>query len=208
MAHLSGEKNLFPPSRKLDPGRASDDHGVGAYFRLVDLDGMPPQMTSDHKKSFWMPGCLGWRLSVFFPNNGGREGFQMYALALIAHIPGLGVDHFSLKMLAAIESLITLPVLWWMGREVIGDRDRRLGNSVGLVLMALVAASYWHVAITRVALRIVLTRCLLRCYLPFWHVRCGIIVAVISFLPGCVGGWSVYLPGGTDAPLVVVVVLA
>jgi hypothetical protein len=131
---------------------------VGAYFRLHDLDGMPPQMTSDHKEKLLdAQRVLEGEYSVFFPNNGGREGFQMYALALFSYLPGLGIDHFSLKVLAVAESLITLPVLWWMGREVIGERDRQLGNAVGLILMALVAVSYWHIAITRVALRIILT---------------------------------------------------
>lgn len=131
---------------------------LGAYFRLHDLDGMPPQMTSDHKEKLLdAQAVLEGEHQVFFPNNGGREGFQMYALALMAHLPGFSIDHFSLKVLAVVESLITLPVLWWLGREIIGERDRHLGNVVGLVLMALVAVSYWHVAITRLALRIVLT---------------------------------------------------
>ncbi|PJF20508.1 MAG: hypothetical protein CUN56_15815, partial [Phototrophicales bacterium] len=82
---------------------------------------------------------------------------QMYLMALFSNLPGLGFNHFTLKLLAAIQSLITLPILFWLGVEVMGEKNRRFGVLVGLLLMALVAVSYWHVAISRQALRIVMT---------------------------------------------------
>ena len=131
---------------------------VGAFFRLYDLDGMPPEMTSDHmEKLLDAHRILQGDYQVFFPNNGGRESFQMYAMALLSRLPGLGIDHTSLKLLTVLEGLLTLPVLWLLGREIIGERDRRLGNAVGLTLAALVAVSYWHLMLSLLALRIVLT---------------------------------------------------
>ncbi|GAB4518362.1 MAG: hypothetical protein OHK0046_25900 [Anaerolineae bacterium] len=130
----------------------------GAYFRLSDLSGVPPEMTSDHIEKLLDSNrvLLGDR-DVFFRNNGGREPFQMYAMALVSQLPGLGINFQTLKLLAVFEGLVTLPVLFLMGREVIGDRNRTLGIVVGLLLAALVAASYWHVTVTRLALRIVMT---------------------------------------------------
>jgi hypothetical protein len=131
---------------------------LGAWFRLADLSGMPPEMTSDHvEKILDAQRVRDGARDVFFMNNGGRESFQMYAIALVSYLPGLEIDHYTLKLLSVLESLLTLPVMWLMGREVIGPRDRRLGNIVGLILAALVAVSYWHVSITRLALRIALT---------------------------------------------------
>jgi hypothetical protein len=131
---------------------------MGAVFRFYDLAGMPPEMTSDHvEKLLDAQRVRDGDRDIFFVNNGGREGFQMYALALLSHLPGLDINYITLKLLAAIESLITLPIMFLMGREVIGERNRRLGIVVGLVLAALVAVSYWHVTISRQALRIVLT---------------------------------------------------
>ncbi|MFW5772942.1 MAG: ArnT family glycosyltransferase, partial [Phototrophicaceae bacterium] len=131
---------------------------VGAFFRLYDLGGMPPEMTSDHmEKLLDAHRVAEGDYQVFFPNNGGREGFQMYAIALLSRLPGLGIDYTSLKLLTVLEGLLTLPVLWWFGREIVGERDRRLGNAVGLALVALVAVSYWHLILSRLALRIVLT---------------------------------------------------
>lgn len=131
---------------------------VGAAFRLTDLTTLPPEMTSDHvEKLLDSQRILDGTTQIFFANNGGREPFQMYAMAVLSRFPGLGMNFNTLKMLAVIEALLTLPVMWWFGREMIGKTDRRLGNVVGLLLAALIAISYWHTAITRLSLRIVLT---------------------------------------------------
>ncbi len=133
---------------------------IGAYFRLHNLHTVPPEMTSDHvEKLLDSQRVLDGTHQIFFPNNGGREPMQMYLMAFFSQLPGLGMNFDTLKLLAVIESLITLPALWWMGREVIGrntEHNRRLGNTVGLIMAALVAVSYWHVVMTRLSLRIIL----------------------------------------------------
>lgn len=131
---------------------------VGIAFRLHDFGQMPPQMTSDHKEKILdAQRILDGSRDVFFMNNGGREGFQMYAMALFSQLPGQGMTHHSLMLLAVIESIITLPIVFWLGRQVMGRDQREAGDILGLILMALLAVSYWHLAISRLALRIVLT---------------------------------------------------
>lgn len=131
---------------------------LGAVFRLSNLPDNPPEMTSDHvEKILDSQNVLNGVHQVFFPNNGGREGFQMYAMALFSQLPGLGMNFTTLKLLSALEGLIAVLAMYWLGREAIGADDRRLGNLVGLLLAALVAASYWHTALSRLGLRIVLT---------------------------------------------------
>ncbi len=132
--------------------------GVGIYFRFVDLAGTPPEMTSDHvEKLLDVSRVLHGETNVFFANNHGRDAIQFYALALFSSIPGMHLDFYLLKFLTALEGVITLPVLWWMGREVIGKEEPKLGNAVGLTLAALVAVSFWHEMLSRLGLRIVLT---------------------------------------------------
>jgi hypothetical protein len=131
---------------------------VGIYFRFAQLAVVPPEMTSDHvEKLLDAQRVLDGTTQVFFPNNGGREPMQMYLVAFFSQISGLGMQFLTLKWVSILEGLITIPVLWWLGREIIGEEQPRLGNAVGLILAGLVAVSYWHVALSRLALRIVLT---------------------------------------------------
>lgn len=131
---------------------------IGIAFRTYDLYRVPPEMTSDHiEKLLNVNQILNGDRSVFFTNNGGRESLHMYLLAFISQLTGLELGFTLLKVTAILESVITLPFLWWLGREIIGEKNRKLGNAVGLSLMALVAVSYWHLAITRLSLRIILT---------------------------------------------------
>ena len=131
---------------------------VAAWFRLYDLAGTPPEMTSDHvEKILDAQRILDGSPLVFFPNNGGREPIQFYLMAAASRMPGLGMSFFTLKLLTAMEGLVTIPLLWLMGKAVIGDDDPELGNLTGLILAALVGVSYWHVMLSRLGLRIVLT---------------------------------------------------
>src|SRR5690606_22845031 len=88
--------------------------------------------------------------SVFFRANGGREAIQFYLVAVAGNVFGTGMSFLTLKLVSALEGLLLIPVLVLFGREVV-DRE------TGLFTAALVAVSWWHVALSRLALRIVLT---------------------------------------------------
>lgn len=131
---------------------------VGAWFRLVDLPNNPPEMTSDHvEKILDSQRVLNGVHQVFMPNNGGRESLQMYLMAALSQAPGLGMNFITLKLLSVIEGLLSILAMYWMAREVIGRDKGRLANTVALIVAALVAVSYWHVILSRLGLRIVLT---------------------------------------------------
>lgn len=166
---------------------------IGTAFRFHDLYRVPPEMTSDHiEKLINVHQILNGDRSIFFTNNGGRESFHMYVLALFSQFTGIELGFTLLKVVAIIESIITLPFLWWLGRELIGEKDRKLGNAVGLALAALVAVSYWHLAITRLSLRIILTPLVATLLLGFliralrYNRRGDFIMA------GLVLGWGLY----------------
>jgi hypothetical protein len=132
---------------------------VATIFRVGDLSGVPPEMTSDHVEKL----LDSWRVytgassNIFFQNNGGREVLQMYVMAMFARVTGLPFSFDTLKLLTALEGILTIPVMFWLGRELFSRHDRRLGILVGLALAGLVAVSYWHVSLSRLALRIVYT---------------------------------------------------
>jgi hypothetical protein len=131
---------------------------VAMLFRFYEIAVVPAEMTSDHvEKILDSANIIRGVTQVFFPNNGGRESMHFYILALFAQLPGLGFNFTTLKLLTAIEGMVTIPILWWLGRELIGEEERELANWVGLGLAALVAVSYWHTMLARLGLRINLT---------------------------------------------------
>ena len=131
---------------------------AGAFFRFQSINATPPEMTSDHvEKLFDVNRVLHGETNIFFANNDGRDAIQFYALALLSQLPGMNLDFYLLKLMTVLEGLVTIPLLFWMGREVIGKEQPRLANAVGLIMAGLVAVSYWHEMLSRLGLRIVLT---------------------------------------------------
>ena len=129
---------------------------LGAAFRLHQLDAYPPQMYSDLVEKIQD----AYRIHhfddyhVFFTNTGGRDPLHFYLLSLLASQPGLAFDHYSLKLMSALESLMTLPLVFWLGVEVMAGRRRGFAWVVGALAAALVAVSFWHAGIGRQGMRI------------------------------------------------------
>jgi len=129
---------------------------LGAAFRFNRLDAYPPQMFSDLVEKIQD----AYRIHhlndyhIFFENTGGREPIHFYLLSILASLPGMEFDHYALKLMSAIESFITLPIVFWLGVEVMGEKRRRFGLLFGTLVAALVAVSFWHVVIGRQGLRI------------------------------------------------------
>jgi SAM-dependent methyltransferase len=133
--------------------------GVALLLRVQDLPLAPREMTSDHVEML----LDTYRLlehgdtSVFFAGNGGREALQFYTLALFSQLPGQSLSFDSLKLLNVLQGVLTLPVLYWMTITVLGPERRRLAVVAGLCVASLVAVSYWHITLSRLGERIVLT---------------------------------------------------
>ncbi len=176
---------------------------LAAGLRLSQLDTVMPEMTSDHVEKI----RDAWRVSrgefnVFFANNGGREPLQMYAVALLAQLPGLDFNFYTLKLLSALEGIVAVLLLYWTGCALVGGREGRL---LGLLTSALVAVGYWHLLLSRLGLRIVLTTGVAALLLMFlWralrHNRRGDFLAV-----GLIIGLGLYTyQAARMLPLVVV----
>lgn len=129
---------------------------LGASFRFDRLDTVPPEMFGDLIEKIQDAYKIRYQQDyrIFLSNNGGREPVHFYLLAILASQPGLEFNHYSLKLLTALESFATLPLIFWLSIEVIGERRRKFGLAVGLLAMGMVAVSFWHVVIGRQGLRI------------------------------------------------------
>lgn len=131
---------------------------LAAYFRFDNLSSVPPEMTSDHIEKV----LDGLRVhegftGIFFPNNGGRESFQMYFIAALVRFGGLDFSFNTLKIATGIEGLLTVFAGYWLGVVIMGKDNRRMGLWLGLSFAALLAVSSWHTMLSRLGLRIALT---------------------------------------------------
>jgi len=130
---------------------------IGATFRLYDLPDLPGDMTRDQAENVLDAKTIlagEWR--VFFPNNTGREPFQMYATALLAQVPGRTLDFDTVRLLSVIEGLLTLVVIYRLGHEVFQDLSPQYAANFSLLMTFFVATSYWHTVLSRMGLRLVL----------------------------------------------------
>ena len=117
-----------------------------AVIRLVRLDLVAPEMTSDHAEKLQdVMDVLHGTFSIYFPRNTGREFLQFYLTALIARL-GPGISFTSLKLGTALAGLATLPFVYWLGRDLF---DRR----VGLLALFMAGIGYWPNVISRIGLR-------------------------------------------------------
>jgi hypothetical protein len=121
--------------------------GLVLFFRLSQLNEVPPEMVSDHaEKLLDVWDVLNGQPSIFFPRNTGREALQMYLTAGIIRLFDTGFSHLSLKIGAVLAGLCTLPYIYLLGQE--------LGNRwVGLFAALFAGIAYWPNVISRVGLR-------------------------------------------------------
>jgi len=121
-----------------------------AVFRFWNIDALPQEMTSDHtEKLLDAQDILDGSRPIFFERNTGREPIQFYLTALLAGPLGLGTTHTALKVGSALIGMLTVPLIYLLARSGLG-----LPRSAALLAMALLAASKWHVEISRLGLRV------------------------------------------------------
>jgi hypothetical protein len=117
------------------------------FFRLYQLNDVPPQMVSDHREKLQDVGdVLRGETRIFFPRNTGREPMQMYLTAAVIHYFDTGISFLSLKIGTVLAGLLTLPFIYLLGREVANNR-------VGLLAMFFAGIAYWPNVISRLGLR-------------------------------------------------------
>lgn len=120
---------------------------VAIFFRVYRLPGVPAELTSDHaEKLLDVHDVLQGARPIFFPRNTGREAMQFYLTAALIRFTPLSIGHLALKVGTALVSIITVPLVYCLGRAVYGRR-------VGLLAAGFAAVSRWHVVISRVGLR-------------------------------------------------------
>jgi len=121
--------------------------GVAVFFRLHQLDVVPNEPFSDHaEKIVDVYEITQDQPRIFFERNTGREAIQMYWTLLVLNIFGTGFSYLSLKLGTVLLGILTLPYVYWLGREY--------GNArVALFALFLFGIAYWPNVISRIGLR-------------------------------------------------------
>ncbi len=120
---------------------------ISMYFRTYMMNATPPEMISDHaEKLLDVMDVLNGNTAIFFLRNTGREALQFYLIALTTKLFGTGISFTSMKIGTIACGLLTLPYIYWLGKEV-GNRH------IGLYAMAFAGIAYWPNIISRIALR-------------------------------------------------------
>jgi 4-amino-4-deoxy-L-arabinose transferase-like glycosyltransferase len=126
---------------------------LAAFFRLHRIHTIPLEMGCDLPLIQGnIAQILAGEYPIFFTSHPGREGLFFYLAAPVATLAGLG--HVSIKVTSALVGLLTLPAIYWLGREL---RDRWTGALAAFLL----AISHWHIILTRVGYRAALMPLLL-----------------------------------------------
>ena len=120
---------------------------VGALFRFWNLAELPAEPGVDLPLILMsVEQVLDGEWPIFFSLHPGREGLYIYVAA--AFVKLFGLSYPGLRMVGALIGVITIPVLYWVGR-------RFFNREAGLVAAALLAVNRWHITLSRTGLRFV-----------------------------------------------------
>ncbi|MEJ5309473.1 MAG: glycosyltransferase family 39 protein [Anaerolineae bacterium] len=122
---------------------------LGVVFRMWRLQEVPPEMTLDHTQNLLDIRDIveGGLRPFFFYRNTGREPLLFYWTALLVWLTRHPIDFMILKIGTALPSLLVLPGVYLLARELY---DR----TTGLWAMGFAAVASWLVILNRTGLRL------------------------------------------------------
>jgi len=118
---------------------------LGATLRLWQIGALPPGLYQDEAYN----GLDALRVDagerpLYFPANNGREPFYIYLVALSVSV--LGRTPAAERLPAALIGIALIPATYALGRALFGRR-------VGLLGAAVVALTFWPLALSRIGFR-------------------------------------------------------
>lgn len=127
---------------------------VAFFLRVFRLWELPPGLWLD--EGFYGLDALRIlqhpALTVFFPQNGGREPLFIYLQAVALGI--WGSHSWVLRVVPIFAGVLTVVLAYRLGCALFASQPR--SRFVGLVAAAALAVSYWHVNFSRLGMRVIL----------------------------------------------------
>ncbi|MEA3345468.1 MAG: glycosyltransferase family 39 protein [Chloroflexota bacterium] len=121
---------------------------LGGFYRFYRLDELPADMTADIGH-LWVDSerILQGDYLIFSTIHPGREIMMFYLVAGYARL--FGHSYFAHKAVAACLGVVTIPLVYFLGRECFNRR-------VGLLAAFFLAVAKWPVIMSRIGWRLVL----------------------------------------------------
>jgi len=122
---------------------------IASFFRLWQLSSIPPGLYPDVaiNGNDAIASLKSGDFKVFYPDNNGREGLFIWLIALSFSI--FGVSIWSIKIVAAIIGILTVPGLYLLTKEL-------FNKNIALLSSFFLAISFWHVNFSRIGFRAIL----------------------------------------------------
>jgi len=124
-------------------------------LRIYQLDSLPPGLFMDEAMN-GLDAQDVWRnqhFPVFFSANNGREPLYIYLQAFILAL--VGENGLSMRLVSVYTGILTIPLVYVLGRTLF-RKTIPTANWIGTTAAAALAASYWHVSLSRLGFRTIL----------------------------------------------------
>jgi 4-amino-4-deoxy-L-arabinose transferase-like glycosyltransferase len=127
---------------------------LGAMLRFYRLESIPVGLSGDEGADGLGAKRIlaGEELPLFITEDFGEEPMHTYLVALSFAL--WGVKLWAIRFVSAAIGLITIPVIFWLARELLRQEDG-LPSLVPIVAAFFLATSYWHIIYSRAGLEVV-----------------------------------------------------
>jgi len=129
---------------------------IAAFFRLWELDSVPPGLYPDVAiyANDGLNTLQTGNFRVFYPENNGREGLYMWLLALSFSVFGIGI--WSIKIVTALIGIFTVLGLYLLTKELFRISGDKKSEIIALLSAFFLATSFWHTNFSRIGFRAIL----------------------------------------------------
>ena len=118
---------------------------LAGVLRLYELGSWPPGLYHDEAfNGLDALRVIGGERPLYFAANHGREPFFIYLVAL--SVEWLGRTVYALRFPSALLGILTIPVTYWMARELFNRR-------IGLLTAAFMTITLWPLHLSLVSFR-------------------------------------------------------
>jgi 4-amino-4-deoxy-L-arabinose transferase-like glycosyltransferase len=133
---------------------------LASFLRIWQIENIPPGLYPDEaingNEAFF--SLKNQSFQLFYPENNGREGLYINLLALIFYL--IGPSIFAIRLTTAILGILTIICVYLLGKELFNEK-------IGLVSSALLSFSFWHINLSHLGFRAILTPLVLSLALYF-----------------------------------------